>query len=925
MNFELFHYFFTHPPKRYKTAFMLCLIVVYGQLSIVRSHAQTIPTTHPFMLVTPDMYPALRAKANQEPFASMKADAINDCQTFTYYYYNVDADPATYQDTDSYNLPQNAGWRNAVWQAQEFSFYDPTHRNLATQAFHAFSMRDIVSSCALAYILDPSNQDAYKAKMLETLLYWRNLATYQNTLYVDGWMSKIPVGAAFFNTILALDVVYDDLTATEKQTIRDSVEPHLQTVVDSINARNQFLPHRHTINGMWELYLLSTNQKTDTSELTNRVTAFTNKIAKHFTADGIGLTGPGYAGYRFNNIRDSKLHFIDVLEFTDLVASGTFYNDPRYQGFFEWFYGYATTPFAKHMTFGDTAVFYGHQDWSWGTNQSISAHSLRTHKFSSLAAGYAAWKNNNQPYPGRLLHYLLAPDTMPTPRTSTSRIFQDGGAYFIENNADTNALLGGLWNVDQPHGERAEFHAHKDINAVYLGGYGEHLLVNSGYMGGGTPLGFPYLGYTRDRAVANNTLLINYQISSPTTPPIQNDHLAKRADGIAEGFTNPVGFDYASGTSAYSGPAFWGATPDGDYGSIDDVLPNGHHQRNFIFVHPQAAIPGYFMVFDEATADNISDTIHTAWHPFSAEITANVANQMYTANIGVTPDGVVKNAPNKDTFLAIFLATQPAAVEQYPGLLATWFDQAFVGQYLFTTYAQPTRNPKQLLTILFPYDATHPLAEMSRINQANHTGATLQLPSNTIDTAIESIGNQSITHNNTTFQGQFTYYRQTNSQTTAYFVKQGAQFDNNQTPRIGFQSDNPITIYLTSTVGNLIATATTQLTLYHPGLTTINLNGQPLTPSVQGSGWQQLTIGAGTHTLQLIATAQLTPTPDPNATSEPTSTPTPSPTPTGTITVPGTPHGNGNTRQFRRHRYGADLFTTAQSVGESPLDHLRGL
>ena len=65
-----------------------------------------------------------------------------------------------------------------------------------------------------------------------------------------------------------------------------------------------------------------------------------------------------------------------------------------------------------------------------------------------------------------------------------------------------------------------EWHSHKDVNAIHLAGFGEHLLLNSGYSGASHgDLGFTW-DYINNFARSSNTVLID-----------DTDHIVKSGSG----------------------------------------------------------------------------------------------------------------------------------------------------------------------------------------------------------------------------------------------------------------------------------------------------------------------------------------------------------------------------------------------------------
>ncbi len=142
--------------------------------------------THPFLIVTADQYTEIRARASSSPWSAMKAEAIAHAQ----------------------------GW--SFDGAGDF-------------ADKCWDLVDIDSTAALAYILDPGNKTTYKNKILSAISEWDGLV---GDISRSPWTSIVPPTRAFFNAVLALDIVHGDLSAGELS----DAEAHLQPVGDWICA-----------------------------------------------------------------------------------------------------------------------------------------------------------------------------------------------------------------------------------------------------------------------------------------------------------------------------------------------------------------------------------------------------------------------------------------------------------------------------------------------------------------------------------------------------------------------------------------------------------------------------------------------------------------------------------------------------------------
>jgi hypothetical protein len=794
-------------PKKHLLTLTSSLIPLASFLLPTPASAQT--ATRPFMIVNSSMYTDLRSRSSQEPWASMKQSAITDCQNLSY--------------LDSNNQPPQLRGKG-------------------------YRIRDIAGACSLAYILDPNNQTSYRQKIIQTFDHaWPDIRAEQIAEPIN-YEYQPPVAAGFFHAILALDIIHNDLSSAD----RSRLENYLYDQFVYFSTRPiyyRFSPMGSAVASTWLVYkkydTIPPHPSCDPSwecctNLACWKNMYKNGIQSPITLDGMltRLTSSGiyseggmYGFTAYSHIRDDRAHLMDVLEFTG--EDNTYYTNPNLANLYEWLYGYASAPNHLIIPFGDSSDFQSTLDLAENISHHMeSAQVLRASKFSQKAAAYVQWRIPGQKFPGRLLHYLLAPAQFPEPQSPVSRLFTDGGAFFIETNATTQSLSGALWNVSQSGASNA--HKHKDVNSIYLSAYGEPLLLNVGFCGSPASCnGYPF-ETINNRAVVNNTALVNYVIGTPTTPSTQNDHISKSGGGIIQGFTHPVlGFDYAQGAS---GPA----------------LPNGQHLRSFIFVHSEPSLPGYFATVDAITPTDGSTQVHLAFHPHTDNIETLQESSLYQSRPGPTSKPNIVGNPT--TGLQIFLATPPAGVSKVAGVLAHWADfnqhQSYVGQYLFNTYITQANQTKQIATLFFPFDAAHSVPSISRLQASGFTGAQINYPNNTTDVLIESNGTQSLSYSNIQFRARHLHLRyQTNL--VHQFIHHAISFSSSLPGTVGISAGTPVTVFIKNLNGSIISPGT-QVSFLMSGLTGITLNGNHL-PTTPVTGGLQATIPQGTHSLQLIS------------------------------------------------------------------------
>lgn len=835
--------------------------------------------THPFLLMRSSDIPSLQSKSNQEPYSGMKTRAIAECT--------------------------------------QRAFPPPCNGNLNTitgeypsLGSDTYCMRAIMSACTLASIVDSGNRTTYINKVVDTLPRWEDILIIQTGVndgtpaWSTGYLTDAT--AAYFNTVLAIDILHDDLAARPANISYPGLPTftnqlayaeflmeqefnhfwgykkpnyNLQlkdgSTLDYNAAPNNYPPAREAALILWKLYsgTFSASDNDSRSLLfggtidnaqapypAQPLSGYMPEINPRVNDSGTYTEGPGYAYAAWGLDRDERSHLIDLLEFTgkDSEFGIDFYTNPKFIAFYEWLYGYASTPFGLMTSFGDThAMRLLSDNGHGGNNWTTSSHIGQASKFGNLAGSYAAWKSDGAQQQGRLLNYLLYTQTNTTSRPQ-SKIFANGGGFFLSQPVDNMSLYGALWNVRE-HNLTSFFHVRKDVNALYLAGYGAPLLMNAGFCGAVDPSGpdgcsgvdennvrtyfdGTYLGR---RAVSNSVAMLNYTVGNYLTP---NDDgvTTDFGSGVTEGFTGQ-GLDYVSA----------------DSGSF---VTTGNHTRNFLLMHPTTNTRGYFVVFDEFSGVG-GGNVNLVFHPNAISRTQITPLTEYSVQV------FRRFQADVSTGLDFFFATPPSDVEFYRGVIASSSGGAIVPEYFFNTY--PISNGvKNIATILFPFNNTHAKATMSRISGNGFTGAMLDHGSGTVDYVFESNGSSQISHGSS-FQGKAAVFRMQNSNLASYFVRKGRSFSNGAGSPTGFNSNVDVSLYLNGRSGNIVSPGTS-VTFRFPGLTAVRLNGAVVSPTQSGSGFLTVNVPSGTHAIELST----------------------GPTPTGpTIVVPQTPgDANGDGR-----------------------------
>lgn len=484
--------------------------------------------------------------------------------------------------------------------------------------------RDVVASRALLYILDDQDRAA-RAQSLYTEMA-TGLADLRAARSDDtAWPANVGLAMALFNGILALDVVYDDLTPAQINELEAGMAWFIPRI------RDWWQPSLQSLKGLWALY------QRDWTAYESHRNAYDAFLFDQLSEDGVPLAGAVYGLARFGyGDRGVKHVFMDIAQ---KHGGMDYYADPRLQNLYEFIFGYALTPFGEGETIGDSSpnrTIHG----PWPEDSNLGA--TRAARFSDSARTFAL-RHLPDPVPsGRLLSYWLADDSAEIlePTAAPSRIFHDGGAFFREGEISADELTGFMWNV-----KSAETHQHKEVNAIGLNGHGRRLLVNAGYPGWESgALGFSW-NYFHNRAVSANTALINYnnnhQPFSVFNPPTINDHSAKTGAGITESMVSRS-FDYAVGDSGAA-------------------LPNGWHGRTFAFVHPEDNLPGYWLLFDDIRpSGTLNQPAHLLFRPLSTTHRKVDGNHFWT---------IPGSGDNDEVELLISFARDPVSEQLIDGVM----------------------------------------------------------------------------------------------------------------------------------------------------------------------------------------------------------------------------------------------------------------
>lgn len=514
---------------------------------------------------------------------------------------------------------------------------------------------------------------------------------------------------------------------------------------------------------------------------------FYRNYLQQMTPDGVSTVSPGYGFARLGSGSDRP----QKTGFADVLeftgVDNRYYDNPELEAFYRWLFGYSVTPAKEYHLFGDV-----------GPNWGIGNASLfwRVGRFDERAAAYAAWLLEGKNPPGHILSYILMTEPLPEAVVPQSRLFMQGEAVFREPEDSPMSLGAALYNIT----EDDEYHTHEEANAISLAAYGNNLVVNGGWLG---PPTWP--------ASMNNTLTINGE-----------SHNKKIGGGLVEGLTSH-GFDYAVGDA---GPA----------------LGNDAFRRSLILVHGTDTLGGYFLTLDEVDADP-GESVHHHLHLAStdpAEVVADKRHFRAAINHHADVEGVSMD---------VFFAGDPSSVEQ--DLVPSGFLKRTprAGKHYRLTSVFPTdaEGDARLLAVMFPANESHPAADLSRIVGEGYRGVAVKLRDGVTDFAIESAGDAAIEHEGAALQARLAVFRTRGENTDFYFTRLGTSFRRGE---VGFTSDAPISIHMAGSRGAVTSDGAT-VTLHHPGVTGVRLNGEAVEPAEVKGGQLRVHLPEGRHDIEL--------------------------------------------------------------------------
>ncbi len=235
------------------------LLAFHGCSKDMNGEVTTTPPSktaskHPFLIVKKEEFVELRSRANQEPWMSMKQDALSRAKKST---------PSKPYDLQRY-----------------------------------------IGAVALAYILDEANASTHAQRVKKAIT--------EQYVQLDvgdgsGWGGVVPNMGSFFMAILALDIVYDDLESTEVEACEKVISEQIFKVARSGSWQDA----RSGTHGTWDIYKGDRTTPDDTyyTGIMQQITDDgVSPVTIHYAWERVGG----------GNSRLSKAGYMDVLEYTGI-------------------------------------------------------------------------------------------------------------------------------------------------------------------------------------------------------------------------------------------------------------------------------------------------------------------------------------------------------------------------------------------------------------------------------------------------------------------------------------------------------------------------------------------------------------------------------------------------------------------------------
>ena len=788
--------------KKQKLVLLALLVLTFAQLKAA--------INHPCLIVTKDMYPALRASGrNTAPI-----------------------------------LASTIGYSNAKW-----NLVPPTGANSDWWSFYYATP---FSANALLYVINYDNENLKANYRKATVSLLQRIHEMYPIIANGDHPNTVLAAGAFVSAIIAMDIMHDDFTPRElfvcDSIIDDLSKVFINRVFISGPYKGKVMNWALSWEGANVVYHLYKDNKDSIPSAINLYK--TDLLNNSLNSDGSWINTPGYWHARLAQDRVAKWCAIDILSF---MGYYNFYTDPKMIKTMDWCNTFSMTPWGASPRLGETN--------DCGIPDALNTNGLmyRMSQWSEKAASNASWllgATNPNTNVSMLFTYLLTPITRATPIMPVSTLFKFSGAAFWDNTNSTNALQGILYNPQREIPKttlETLGHASDDVNSVTISGYGEYLLMNAG-----TNYYPSYPGKAPDggrwtEAWRQNVVLV--------------DGKTTFMDKAGNGLTDVYGLKDVNNVKIGHG-LVGGAVEFAEADIPFTTTGNSNHWRTLFFVQPvDGQSNGYFLMRDKVQS-NPAKVVTMMLHPNSQTgFVKNIQDKMeYQASI----NGFVTDYTNGTEKINVFYATVPDSVN----IRQCWVASAgantnigivgkehnLLGDYLRSCYKTSTDGFVRFGTVLFPQDNLHAKATFSRIINTAYSGAQITHNATFIDYFIVPNASVENTYATYTFNGESVFYRNNKGLLTNYAVANGKKLNDGATIPTGFSADKNISIQMDDRTGSIIS-AGARVTFNYNGILNVKLDNVLLTNVSSTSNSVTVDITAGKHSLELVSSV-------PNALSE---------------------------------------------------------
>ena len=205
-----------------------------------------------------------------------------------------------------------------------------------------------MGSCSLMYVLDPGRRSTYRKKMATVLAAWPAVLKQMKKEYPKSknrWLQVVPPSSGYFNSVLALDVIHDDLSKSTLAKYESALDGVAEWYWETDRGWGTAT---YGARAIWATY------QGDVSRQTVAAQQYRQQYLDWLTPDGAFKDGAEYAMARNGGERSAKQGYLYVAEHTGVDP--TYYDDPRIRSSMEWLMGFAYGPFNGMVGFGDSGA-----------------------------------------------------------------------------------------------------------------------------------------------------------------------------------------------------------------------------------------------------------------------------------------------------------------------------------------------------------------------------------------------------------------------------------------------------------------------------------------------------------------------------------------------------------------------------------------